>query len=1153
MAVHVRPSPLSRLIGPLCVMGWFVAVASYSASVPAGWTNEDIGAPPVAGSAFYGNGKWTNFGSGSDISGTNDQFNFTYTSLTNDGDIVALVNSQTGPDPLAQAGVMMRADDTAGAAEASVLVTPGGGVLFRYRSTALGGTTQATAASINAPAWVRLSRSNNVFTAACSTDGIAWSPIGAPQSISMSGAILSGMAVTAHTNAAVLNLSVMSCVFVVSGPQIGVPAGLTNSFIHSAPFVLETTWPLPQINCASNAPTPRMGWNSWFTVGDAIGPSETLIKEVADAFITNGLLNAGYQYVVIDCSWISASGRGSRDTNGNLIPDATRWPDGMKAVADYVHSKGLLMGGYSDIGTSGYGSPAQLGLFKFYQQDADQFAAWGWDFIKIDDHGPGDFFAAATSILNNDLGRSMALSLSTPQVDGLQFASRVANSYRVANDIAGVYANVSWSGILTEFDTDQADWYAQAPGHFNDPDMLVTGMNGISSTEGRSQFNMWAISGAPLMLGMDPRTVTNGAAAFPPTITPATLSTITNLEVIAIDQDPLGAIGRPVSSNLVYAKPLGDFTSGQYAVLLLNRSGSPMAISVNWGDVGLVPGSTAVVRDLWAHQDLGSFSSNYTTPVLASHDSMMITVAGAYDWNRSRTYEAEWGYNTISGTACYVPHAGAFSATAYVTGVGSGSANALQFNKVAVPTNGLYEVDLYYACASNRTALLSVNGGLPTNINFSASGSDTQPSSTPVYLQLNAGENTLTFGNPTAPAPNFDKIEVSTGVPNGLAAVAGDGVVNLTWANQPGAASYNLYRATTSGSEGALPFFTGITTPAFADTQVTNGQTYYYTVTAVNPTLGRESSQSAEAGAEPRCATTSTAYQTAALAAGPYAYWRLNETNGPIAHDYMGLYNGTYGNAVGLGVAGPRPANFLGFELTNIAAQFTNNVSNSWISIPALNLNTNAVTITCWIYPTGTQPDFVGLLFCRSGTTVAGLNYGGSTTGNTGFLGYTWNNLSSTYGWNSGLVPPNDQWSFVALVIQNNQAVLYLKNANGQSSATNNLSHPNQAFAGNGTIGTDTFASSARIFNGLIDEMAVYKYSMSAPQIQQLYDNGAQLSQVQLGAQWSAGSLSLNWPQGTLFQAPVLTGPWSRVTNAVSPFFIPSNSPTTFFRVLLQQ
>jgi alpha-galactosidase len=1121
-------------------------------ALPSGWSDADIGSPALAGSASYTNGIWTVSGGGTDIGNTNDQFNFCSNSLSGDGVIMARVLAQTGSDAQAQAGVMIRNDDSAASAHAAVLITPGDGVIFRYRTIAAGTTSQTLITNVTAPVWVRLSCSGDTFTATYSIDGISWTQIGSPQTISMGSTALAGLAVTAH-NDSLINTAMVNNVLIVPGSQAGVPAGLINPYTGQVPLAWETTWPLPQIDNAGNAPTPRMGWNSWFVVGDATGPSESLIESTADALVTNGLAAAGYKYVVIDCSWISPN-RGSRDANGNLIVDPTRWPDGMKGVADYVHSKGLLMGGYTDIGALGYGSPAQIGSFAYYQQDADQFANWGWDFIKIDDHGPGDFYAAAYAMTHNSSGRPIVVSFSTPQVDRLLFAPRIANSWRVANDISFTFGSVTWGGILTEFNVDEDDWYAQAPGRWNDPDMLTTGLNGITDMEGRSQFNMWAILGAPLMIGTDVRTT---GGAYPPPLSAATLATLTNAEVITVDQDPLGTVGRLVAPN-VYAKPLGSFASGQYAVLLLNRSTSPATITANWSDLGLVANSSASVRDLWAHQDLGLFTGSYTSPGIPSHDSMMLKVTGTFDWNRSCTYEAESGYNTLSGTAYCVPHNSNFSAGAYITGVGLGPANTLQFNRVAVPSNGLYEVDVYYACSVSRTAQLSVNGGSTTNVSFPATGSDTNPGVMATYLQLNVGENIVNFSNPTDVAPNFDKIIVSGGAPPSLSAIGGDGQVQLTWTTLAGTVSYNVYRGIASGGESATPIASGLTTLAYTDTAVTNGQTYYYTVTAVNPTLGGESPPSTEASARPRFATSSTAYQTAILADQPVAYWRLNETNGTTAYDQMGKHQGTYASAVVLGGAGPRPPDFLGFELTNTAAQFTQNLTNSWVYISsAWLLNGNTVTIIAWIYPTGSQADAAGLfVYSRAAnTTVAGLNYGSVSSGNAQTLGYTWNNDSRTWGWDSGLMPPVNQWSFVALVVQPASATLYLINTHGEQSATHILSHNNAAIGDFSYIGTDPYAKTARVFNGLIDEVAVFNYSLTPAQIQQLYANGAVLPQVQVGIQYSGPNLDLSWPQGTLLQAENLMGPWLPVPNALSPYSV-SVTPTNtsmFYRVLLQQ
>lgn len=1126
---------LGRVVLALSLL---LKTASALAALPAGWISEDIGAPAKIGQGNYVSGLWSITGGGADIWNTADQFQMTHTNLYGDGIVTAQILSQSSTNSFAQSGVMIRSSNSSGAAEVSVSITPASGVTFRYRLSAGASTAQTLVAGVAAPVWFRLVRAGNNFTAAYSSDGVNWLPIGSTQTIAMTNFPLAGLCVTAHDNTTT-NLATFTNVSLTVGPQAAVPADLANKMTY------QTTWPLPQLNVAGLAPTPRIGWNSWFVVGDSVGPTENLITNTATALIADGLAAAGYKIVTIDCTWI-ASGRGYRDTNGNLIVDSTRWPDGMKFVADYVHGQGLVMGGYSDIGTNGWGNPSQIGMNGYYQQDANQFAAWTWDFIKIDDHGPGDFYSAASAIVNNASNRPILVSLSTPQTDGLEFAPRIANSFRVNNDIASVNGSVAWSSILLEFDTAQADWFAQAPGHFLDPDMLMVGFNGISDLEGRTTFNLWCILGAPLMIGTDVRP---SGGAFPPPITATTIATLTNAEAIAVDQDPLCAVGVPLAGGTaVYAKPLGSFDGGQFGVLFLNRLSVTQNLTVNWSDLGLAAGSSATVRDLWAHQNLGSFTGSYTATNIPPHGSVMLKIAGTFDWNHPRAYEAESAYNSFSGTAFYVPHNSNFSSGAYVTGVGFGATNAFQFNQVAAPSNGVYEVDVYYASSSNRMAQVSLNGGMATNLALAATGGDTNNIGVlPVYLPLSTGNNTLTFGNLTNLAPNFDKIVVSRGTPAGLQANGGNGRVNLSWTAPAGDTTFNLYRGTSTGAETFLAG--GLTATNYTDMAVTNGATYFYFATGVNPALGGESPPSAEVSARPSYATTSFAFPSFILSNNPVAYWRLNETNGSTtAVDSAGGHNATYGSAVTLGVAGPQPPDFLGFEITNTAAQLANGVNNSWLTMPALNLNTNTVTIIAWIYPMGSQAAYTGLVFCRGGNTVAGMNLNSAGTD----LGYTWNNDSGSWGWSSGVQPPANQWSLAALVVQPSSAVVYLLNTNGAQSATNFLSQPNQAFAGSGTIGTDTYSSAARVFNGVLDEVAVFNYALTPAQIEQLYDNGHQLALVQVGLQKSGVGLNLSWPQGTLFQATNLAGLWSAVTNAASPFAVTPTNAAGFFRVLLR-
>ncbi|MGA3180951.1 MAG: LamG-like jellyroll fold domain-containing protein, partial [Verrucomicrobiota bacterium] len=235
------------------------------------------------------------------------------------------------------------------------------------------------------------------------------------------------------------------------------------------------------------------------------------------------------------------------------------------------------------------------------------------------------------------------------------------------------------------------------------------------------------------------------------------------------------------------------------------------------------------------------------------------------------------------------------------------------------------------------------------------------------------------------------------------------------------------------------------------------------------------------------------AFASAVMPDKPVAYWRLNETNSTLAGnltavDMTGNFNGVYGAASANGVAGPDGASgFAGFESFNTAAQFTSGVAHSFVTIPDLNLNTNTVTISAWIYPIGTPANAAGLVFCRPGGDASGFNFGTS-----GQLGYTWNqNNSDSWGWNSGLVPPLQQWSFVALVISPANAIIYLCNTNGIQSATNAVASTAEAFNTSTLIGgdTDDGGNGARTFNGIMDEVAVFNSSLSQEQVLNLYFN----------------------------------------------------------------
>jgi hypothetical protein len=393
----------------------------------------------------------------------------------------------------------------------------------------------------------------------------------------------------------------------------------------------------------------------------------------------------------------------------------------------------------------------------------------------------------------------------------------------------------------------------------------------------------------------------------------------------------------------------------------------------------------------------------------------------------------------------------------------------------------------------------------------------TIPTSPPTGIMTTQAISSLTvfryvrYLSPTGGSCNVAEVEFygidvpAPAPPTGLAATAGNAQVALMWGPAPLATSYNIKRATTSGG----PYLTLASPVAtnYTDLTVTSGTTYYYVVSAAN--RSGESANSAQASATPYA--SGIAYRNALLADNPFGYWRLNETSGTTAADYMGLRNGTYGANCARGIAGPQPPSLLGFEITNTAARFTNGVANSFVTLPALNLNTNTVTITAWIYPVGTVASYSGLIFCRNGSDASGLGY---TSGNQ--LGYTWNtNSSATWGYMSGLVVPQNQWSLVALVVTPARATLYLCNTNGQLSATNVIAHSAEAFSGNTLIGNDSSSGTgARTFGGLMDEVAVFNYALTLAQVQQLYTSGLTpppLAPASLTAAGANAQVALSW------------------------------------------
>jgi alpha-galactosidase len=349
-----------------------------------------------------------------------------------------------------------------------------------------------------------------------------------------------------------------------------------------------------------------MGWNSWNHFACKVTADD--VRSAADAIASNGMKDAGYIYVNIDDCW-----EGARDETGR-IQSNQKFGD-MKVLVDYVHSKGLKIGIYSSPGPktcAGY-----EGSYGHEDQDAQQYADWGFDYLKYDWCSAEKVYQRSQMV---DVYRKMHDALvrtGRPIVFSLcQYgygrvwrwgASVGGNLWRTTEDITDKYDRMSVIG----FDQDGLDPFA-GPGHWNDPDMLEIGNGGMNHDEYLTHMSLWALLAAPLLAGNDLSKMTS-----------ETLSILTNKEVVAVDQDPKGVQGRRIAQEgplEVWAKPLSN---GAVAVGLFNRGESTNPVTLNFKDIGLQ--GSVKIRDLWQHKDLGSFSGSYTEDI-PRHGGILIKV-----------------------------------------------------------------------------------------------------------------------------------------------------------------------------------------------------------------------------------------------------------------------------------------------------------------------------------------------------------------------------------------------------------------------------------------------------------------------------------------------------------------------------------------------
>ncbi|MFI6038067.1 RICIN domain-containing protein [Streptomyces sp. NPDC051315] len=481
---------------------------------------------------------------------------------------------------------------------------------------------------------------------------------------------------------------------------------------------------------------PPMGWASWNSFASSI--DYNVIKQQADALVSSGMADAGYKYVNLDDGWW----QGDRDANGNIVVDENLFPGGMKAMADYIHSKGLKAGIYTDAGKQGCGyyypttRPAapNTGMEGHYQQDLEAFQRWGFDYVKIDWCGGRvegldqetqyKQIAAANEAASAVTGRRLVLSF-CEWGTGLpwNWATGYGDLWRTSGDVILWGQKPTTGMMLTNFDRGLQP-AAHHTGYYNDPDMLMTGMSGLTAAQNRLHMGLWVISGAPLLAG-------NNLA----TMSTETRDILTNREMIAIDQDPRGLQGVKVAEDTrnlqVYGKVLSG--TGKRAVLLLNRTGSAASMTVRWADLGLTS-ATASVRNVWTGTDAGSFATSHTTTVPAN-DAVLLTVSGT---------EAP-GSTFEDATTATTP----------------------TFSNITASTAGTKLVDITYANggSTTRKATIQVNGQYKYVVAFPPTGSATTYRTVSVLAHLAKGANTVKFATVSgSTAPDVDALRVQ-GIP----------------------------------------------------------------------------------------------------------------------------------------------------------------------------------------------------------------------------------------------------------------------------------------------------------------------------------------------------------------------------------------------------
>ncbi|MER5943631.1 CBM35 domain-containing protein [Streptomyces sp. NPDC001928] len=550
------------------------------------------------------------------------------------------------------------------------------------------------------------------------------------------------------------------------------------------------------------AAKPYMGWTSWTMQsskypglnpkGDYSYLSEANVTKQTDAMAAK-LKKYGYEYVNIDAGWwMDWSWKSQFDEYGRQKADPVRFPSGMKAVADRIHAKGLKAGIYLPVGlekgayndgknpiwnadgcttgdivyddlrtTNGWDSAYKIDFSnpcaqKYIDSQAQMFADWGYDFLKLDGVGPGSFKSgdnynnvadvAAWQKAIDTAGRPIHLELSWSLDYGhVEDWKKYSNGWRIDTDVE-CYCNtlVTWENSVDDRWDDAPAWTDHAaPGGWNDLDSLNVGngeMDGLTKAERQSYATLWAIAKSPLFTGDDLTKLDSYG-----------LSLLTNREVIAINQSSAPP-AEPVTASDPQQVWAAKNPDGTYTVALFNLSDAPASVTANWQTLGFK--GKAAVRDVWNKESLGT-ATDKITQALPAHGSRLFTVTPRGTDLAWTAHEAEAG--TLSGNAS-VADCSACSDDRKVGNLYTGG--KVTVNDVVVAKAGTYQIKVAYVSGDSRSILVSANGGGATSHKMPSTGNWGTVNSVYVPVQLKAGANTVTFDSGTGYAPDIDRIDV---------------------------------------------------------------------------------------------------------------------------------------------------------------------------------------------------------------------------------------------------------------------------------------------------------------------------------------------------------------------------------------------------------